>query len=81
MLATIEDTREKLYNALKTLGDGYHDRVAIARSVGKRVLNPVDTAALDLLASEGRIEKTTQIVGGTGRGSNSVRWVYRVIES
>jgi hypothetical protein len=58
MLATpIETTRDKLYAIMQTLGPGWHDRPEIAAKLGKKVLNPVDVAALDLLASEGKIQK------------------------
>jgi hypothetical protein len=76
VLATIEDTREALYKTLKALGPGWHDRQEIAAHVGKNRLNPVDTAALDLLVSDGRVEKVSQ---QAGRG-NVTRWVYRVVK-
>lgn len=80
MLATIEDTREKLYKALVTLGPGWHDRLSLARQIGKKTLNPVDIIALDTLTADGRIEKVSQQLPITGRGGNFTRYVYRVKE-
>lgn len=78
MLLTIEDTREQLYEVLKSLGPGYHDRAEIAARIGKKMLNPLDIGALDLLVSDGRIEKVSQAAVPKGRGGNFTKWVYRV---
>lgn len=74
MLMTIEDTREELYKLLQSLGPGWQDRAALAKLLGKNQLNPVEKAALDLLVSDGRVEKVMQPVGSR----NVTRWVYRV---
>ncbi len=78
---TINETREQLYAALRALGPGWHARTDLARAIGKARLNPVEAAALDLLASEGRIEKRSQPVGLEGPGGNIHHWVYRVSSS
>lgn len=77
MLLTIEDTAERLFDVLKSLGPGWHDRPAIAKVLGKNRLNPVDAAALDILVSAGRIERVSQPAGH----GNVNRFVYRVKES
>jgi hypothetical protein len=76
LIVTIEDTAERLYSLLLKLGPGWHDRAELAKKLGKNKLNPVEAAALDLLASAGRVERVTQ-QAGTG---NITRFVYQVKE-
>jgi len=76
MLLTIEDVAERLYSLLVSLGPGWHDRSELAAKLDKKKLNPVEAAALDLLASAGRIERVTQQAGS----GNITRFVYRVKE-
>jgi hypothetical protein len=72
---TVEERNAVLIEALRKLGAGaWHDRAAIAEALGKSRLNPADILALDVLASQGAIEKgmePTELITVS-------KWMYRV---
>ena len=59
-VATIDETKRALIDAIRTLGAGWHDRASIAGKLGKRVLNSNEVLLLDLMAQAGEIEKGMQ---------------------
>ncbi len=78
MLATIDETQERILNGLKSLGAGWHDRAELADAMGKRKLNPVEALALEMLAENKKVEAVDQPIVSEGRGRNITRRVYRV---
>lgn len=73
---TIHDTQRTLLEALKACGAGWHDRAAIAQKLGKKLLNPAEVVAMDLLAESGEIEKQFQPT----KRPHIMRTVYRIKE-
>jgi hypothetical protein len=83
IMTTIDDKTQELLGALQELGGGWRDRDEIARALGKKQrtnkkpqLSALDIAALDILASQGKIEKSTIPT----RRPHILRSVYRIKE-
>lgn len=74
MLMTPVRPTDKFFKALQSLGDGWHTRAEIARTVRKPRITGYDAALLDVLVSEGKIEaERRQMPGPIG-----YQWVYRI---
>jgi hypothetical protein len=73
MTTQAEKIAQQLIEVLRALGDGWHSRSEIAAYLQKSKLNPSETTALDLLASQGVIE------GQLAQGSrpNVNQYLYR----
>ena len=65
---------EKLFEALKALGAGWHSRAELARQVGKTRLNPFDIALLEVLRESGLIEAEQH----PASGPITYKWMYRI---
>lgn len=74
MLVTIENKQVQLLEAMRALGDGWHDRQEIAAHLGKNKLNPSETTVLETLVASGKLDKELQ----PGQQAHVSRWVYRV---
>ncbi len=75
-VATTEEVKRKLVEAIRACGTGWHERSAIADKLGKRTLNPAEVLMLDVMAEAGEIEKAYQPT----KQPHIMRSVYRVKE-
>lgn len=57
----LDDKTQRVLDALHALGAGWHSRMEIAKQIGKTRLNPVEIVALDMLATNGQIERSMQV--------------------
>jgi hypothetical protein len=69
-----ERPHDRLFEALQSLGDGWHSRSEIAKKLSKPRLTAYDAALIDVLVSEGRIEAEQQ----DSRGPIGYQWRYRI---
>jgi hypothetical protein len=72
----LKDQSERVFQALKQCGPGWHSRDEIAKVLGKRRLNPAEVVLLNLLVENDRIEATRIEIEGPA----ALQWVYRVKE-
>jgi hypothetical protein len=67
---------ERLFQALKKLGPGWHSRAEIAARIGKPRITGLDASALDLLVETGQVEAERHEINAPIQQ----RWEYRVKE-
>jgi len=67
---------EKLFEALKACGSGWHSRGDIARQMGKNRMSSYDAAALEILLATARIEAERHTI----EGPIPLRWEYKIKE-
>ncbi len=70
----LRQNADRLYAALEALGPGFHRRKDIAHQLGKTHLQPVETAAMDFLIEQGRVEAAKEPI----KGPFAERWIYRI---
>ncbi len=76
-VATTEEVKRSLLDAIRSSGAGWHDRTTIAKKLGKKYLNPAEVLLLDLMAQAGEIEKAMQPT----KQPHIMRTVYRIKEA
>lgn len=59
-VATTDEIKRSLLDAIRACGAGWHTRVEIAQKMGKNALNAGDLAILELMTEAGQVEQAMQ---------------------
>lgn len=60
MQVTVKDLQQRMIEAIRACGAGWHDRYEIAAQFRKHYLNGAEILTLDILAESGKIDKQLQ---------------------
>jgi len=74
-ITPLERNAEKIYQALRALGEGWHGRSAIARQMGRQKLTPGLVSGLEFLVTSGRVIAERHELPDS---PIPVRWEYRI---
>lgn len=74
MVQPLTAKQAEMIDVLRSMGAGWHSRIAIATAMGKNRLNVAEVAALDELSARGELERRLAI----GSRNNANQWQYRL---
>ncbi len=70
-MTTIDESKQRILDALQSLGDGWHNRPSLARALGKKQIDGGSLVILALLVESGQVEEKLE--------QTTTRTVYRTL--